>query len=84
LIFHVVILARLKDTKSFEGVKMKQYMLLDAHTKTEILRNEPFRLAFRPNRAVIMMMVQHEEANTGRCPRCMKYSSHKEDELIYW
>jgi hypothetical protein len=60
LIFHAVILARFKGTKGFEGVKMKEYILLDAHTKTEILRNEPFRLAFRPNRAVIMTMVQFE------------------------
>jgi hypothetical protein len=59
-------------------------MILDGHTKQEILRNEPFTSAFRPNRAVLMTVVHLEPTGVRRCPSCLRESLEKEDELISW
>jgi hypothetical protein len=59
---------------------MKQYMLCDAHTKQEILRSEPFSSAFRPNRAVIMMMMMIP-FDFSRIPDYFSWLK-KEDEVI--
>jgi hypothetical protein len=59
-------------------------MLLDAYTKQEILRSEPFSSAFRPNRAILMTIMYAEPEEIRRCPRCLRDSSEQEDELIHW
>lgn len=65
---------------------MKQYKLYDAYTKQEILCSEPFNSAFRPNRAVIMMMTTLLPLDFGKVATSQgsfKALPKIPDELIY-
>ena len=58
-------------------------MLLDAHTKQEIPRCTPFSSEFRPNWAIIMMIIYPEPEGIRRCPRCSAtHQSKKTNSFI--